>query len=88
MVTPALHLLKNVFYGSLGGTYKVAPSSTVGVVYDYRPAITPNGSAVSEATAFVNYKLTPNWKAQGYLVKGFADGSPDYGLGALVSYVF
>lgn len=80
--------LKNVFYGSLGGTYKVLPSSTVGVVYDYRPAITSNGSAVSEATAFVNYKLTPNWKAQGYLVKGFADGSPDYGIGALVSYIF
>ena len=80
--------LKNVFYGSLGGTYKVAPSSSVGVVYDYRPAITSNGSAMSEATAFINYKLTPNWKAQGYLVKGFADGSPDYGIGALVSYVF
>lgn len=80
--------LDNVFYGSVGGTYKVAPSSTIGVVYDYRPAITRNGSIMSEATAFVNYKLNPNWKAQGYLVKGFADGSPDYGLGALVSYVF
>ena len=80
--------LDNVFYGSVGGTYKLASSSTVGVVYDYRPSISRNGSAQSEATAFVNYKLNPNWKAQGYLVKGFANGSPDYGLGALVSYVF
>lgn len=80
--------LDNVFYGSVGGTYKVASAATAGVVYDYRPAITSNGSAVSEATAFVNYKLNSNWKAQGYLVKGFADGSPDYGVGALVSYVY
>lgn len=80
--------LDNVFYGSVGGTYKVASTATAGVVYDYRPAITRNGSAVSEATAFVNYKLNPSWKAQGYLVKGFADGSPDYGVGALVSYVY
>lgn len=80
--------LDNVFYGSVGGTYKVASAAIAGVVYDYRPAITSNGSAVSEATAFVNYKLNSNWKAQGYLVKGFADGSPDYGVGALVNYVY
>lgn len=80
--------LDNVFYGSIGGSYKLSPEASAGLVYDYRPAITRNGSAVSEATAFVNYKLTQNWKTQGYLVKGFADGSPDYGVGALVSYVY
>ena len=80
--------LDNVFYGSVGGTYKLAPEATAGLEYDYRPAITSNGSPVSEMTAFVNYKVTSNWKAQGYLVKGFADGSPDYGVGALLSYVY
>ena len=80
--------LDNVFYGSVGGTYKLAPQATAGLVYDYRPAITSNGSPVSEMTVFVNYKVTSNWKAQGYLVKGFADGSPDYGVGALLGYVY
>lgn len=80
--------LDNVFYGSLGGTYKIAPQASAGLIYDYRPAITTNGSAISEMTAFVNYKMTSSWKAQGYLVKGFSDGSPDYGVGALVSYVY
>jgi hypothetical protein len=80
--------LDNVFYGSLGGNYKLAPQTSAGLMYDYRPAITANGSAVSEMTAFLNYKMTSNWKAQGYLVKGFSDGSPDYGLGALVGYVY
>ena len=80
--------LDNVFYGSVGGTYKIAPGTSAGVIYDYRPAITSNGSAVSEATAFVNHKISDSWKAQAYLVKGFTNGSPDYGVGALVGYVF
>ena len=80
--------LDNVFFGSVGGSYKIAPGTSAGVIYDYRPAITSNGSAISEATAFVNHKISDNWKAQAYLVKGFSSGSPDYGVGALVSYVF
>ena len=80
--------LDNVFFGSVGGSYKIASGTSAGVIYDYRPAITSNGSAVSEATAFVNHKISDNWKAQAYLVKGFANGSPDYGVGALVGYIF
>ena len=80
--------LDNVFFGSIGGSYKVARSTSTGVIYDYRPAITSNGSVISEATAFVNHKISDHWKAQGYLVKGFANGSPDYSVGALVGYVF
>lgn len=80
--------LKDVFFGSVGGTYKFSPDMSVGLTYDYRPSISSAGSELSEATGFVNYKFSTNWKAQGYLVKGFADGSPDYGIGALVSYVF
>ena len=80
--------LDNVFFGSVGGSYKIVPGTSAGIIYDYRPAITRNGSAISEATAFVSHKFSDNWKSQAYLVKGFSNGSPDYGVGALVSYVF
>ena len=80
--------LKNVFFGSIGGTYKLAPATGVGLVYDYRPAITSTGAKISEVTAFVNHKINNDWKAQAYAVKGFSDGSPDYGVGALISYTF
>jgi hypothetical protein len=80
--------LDNVFFGSVGGTYKLAADTSAGVIYDYRPSISRSGSELSELTAFVNHKISQDWKAQGYLVKGFADGSPDYGVGALVSYAF
>lgn len=80
--------LDNVFFGSVGGSYKIISGTSAGVLYDYRPAITSNGSVVSEVTAFINHKINENWKSQAYLVKGFANGSPDYGIGALVGYVF
>lgn len=80
--------LNNVFFGSVGGIYKLTPDTSAGLIYDFRPKITDNGSNLSEMTAFVNHKISQTWKAQGYLVKGFANGSPDYGVGGLVSYAF
>ena len=80
--------LDNVFFASVGGVYKLAPNTSTGLIYDYRPATSSSGSAVSEMMAFISQKITDHWKAQGYLVGGFADGSPDYGVGALVGYVF
>lgn len=80
--------LDNVFYGSIGGMYKIAPEASLGAVYDYRPSLTSAGASISEVMGYANYKLTQNWKAQAYLSKGFSDGSPDYGVGALVSYMY
>lgn len=85
---PSFVNLDNVFYGSLGGAYRLAPKTSVGVIYDYRPKITPNGSPISEAVAFVTHTITDQWKAQAYVVSGFSDGSPDIGGGALISFVF
>lgn len=79
---------KNVVYWSVGASYKLSQPTTVGVAYDYRPAIVSNGSHVSEATAFVSQKLSQDWKLQLYGVKGFSIGSPDWGLGAVLAYSF
>lgn len=85
---PDFGTLDNVFYGSIGGAYKLSPSTNIGAIYDYRPKITDAGSEISELLSFVSHKLTDAWKMQGYFVKGFSDGSPDYGGGAMLSYSF
>jgi len=85
---PSFGTLDNVFYGSLGGAYRLSPATSAGVIYDYRPKITDTGSEISEALAFVSHKLSEQWKAQAYLVKGFSDGSPDYGGGLMLGYSF
>ena len=50
--------------------------------------VVTGGSKVSEATAFVTQKLSPATKLQAYVIAGFADGSPDRGVGLLFSASF
>jgi len=85
---PSFGTLDNVFYGSAGGAYKLTDTTSIGAIYDYRPKITDAGSEISEVLSFVSHKLTEQWKLQGYFVKGFSDGSPDYGGGAMLGYTF
>jgi hypothetical protein len=46
------------------------------------------GGKVSEATLFWSNRLSPQWKLQVYGVVGFADASPDAGIGALLERRF
>lgn len=85
---PSYATLDNVFYGSVGGAYKLTQKTSVGAIYDYRPRITDAGSEISEVLSFVSHKLSDQWKMQAYFVKGFSDGSPDYGGGAMLGYSF
>ena len=80
--------LKNVFYGSLGGAYRVSADTSAGLAYDFRPAITSGGGEISELTAFVTRRLSREWKVQPYLVLGFGKASPDWGAGAQLAYSF
>ncbi|HEY1286878.1 MAG TPA: transporter [Burkholderiales bacterium] len=80
--------LKDVFYASIGASYRMSSQQAVGVAYDYRPAIVDGGGKVSEATLFWSNRLSPQWKLQVYGVVGFADASPDAGIGALLERRF
>ena len=80
--------LKDVFYTSIGASYRMSSQQAVGFAYDYRPAIVSGGGKVSEATLFWSNRLTPQWKLQVYGVVGFADASPDAGIGALLERRF
>ena len=78
--------LRNVVYGSAGATHKLSDNTSFGAAYDWRPKVSTNGGQISEATAFVTQRLSRAWKVQLYGVKGFSTGSPDYGVGAFLSY--
>lgn len=86
--SPAGYSLNNVFYGSLGGAYKFDERNSGGVIIDLRQKASTSGSPQRDLTAYISHKIDETWKAQAYVVKGFADGSPDWGLGAMVSYAF
>jgi hypothetical protein len=79
---------RNPWFASLGSAYRFTADTSGGIMYDYRQRVTARGAHMSEATAFVSHKLTPLSRAQIYLVKGFSDGSPDWGAGALLTKGF
>lgn len=83
---PAGATLHNVLYGSLGGGYKCDPSTRFGFALDQRQKSSERGSLLREFSVYVSYGYNKNWNVQGYLLKGLANGSPDFGGGAAVSH--
>ncbi|WP_395059606.1 hypothetical protein [Polaromonas sp.] len=80
--------LRNVFSFNAGSTYKLDEKSSLGFAYDHRQKSSSTGSAQNELTAFYVHKFNKTWKTQAYLLKGFSDGSPDWGGGFSVGYAF
>lgn len=80
--------LNNVVYGSLGAAYRVSAATSAGAAYDFRGRIVDGGARVSELVAFVSRSLSADLKLQFYVLKGFADASPDHGVGAVLSHTY
>jgi len=75
--------IDNVFYTSIGDSYRFSPDTSFGAFYDARQATTEFNDGVSELTGFVSHRLTPKWRLMSYLVAGFSDASPDWGVGVM-----
>lgn len=86
--SPAAYTLNNVFYGSLGGSYKLAPKTSAGLVFYMRQQALVNGYPQREALLFVDQKVEKKWDLQAYLLKGFSNGSPNIGAGVSAAYLF
>ena len=80
--------LEDVLSASVGGSYKLNDRDTAGVVYDWRDKVSATSSNISEFTAFWSRRLDRQWKGQVYVLKGFSNGSPDWGVGASAAYAF
>lgn len=80
--------LRNVFSLTAGSVFKMDEKNNAGFAYDYRQKSSATSAAQSELTAFYVHKFDKSWKTQTYLLKGFSDGSPDWGAGVSVGYAF
>jgi hypothetical protein len=80
--------LKNGFNANIGADYKLGASDNIGAYYYYRERIADTGASQSELTAYWNHKFNDSLRVQAYALAGFADGSPDYGVGASLKYSF
>jgi hypothetical protein len=80
--------LNDVFGANVGASYKLDSHSSFGAYYDYREKASDTSFARNELTGYYAYKFASGWKAQAYVTKGFTDGSPEWGVGATVTYSF
>lgn len=74
--------LENAPYYGLGFSQKLDAANSLGMSFDGRQRVTPGGAPRRELTAFWNRRMDRAMRLQAYVLKGFADGSPDWGIGA------
>jgi hypothetical protein len=86
--SPAGVTLKKVPYGTIGASQKLSSATSAGVMLDMAKSASFTGSDQREATIYISQKITPNTKVQANLLKGFANGSPDFGGGIMITGYF
>ena len=85
--TPAFPL-DDVFSYTLGASYRLDDRDSLGAYYDERERVTSSAAPLREVTAFWSHRIDRAWKAQAYVLKGLANGSPDWGAGLSAAYSF
>jgi len=81
---PAGVTYKDVFYGRLDVEHDFA-RNTVGVAFDTQQATVPGGDAPARLSGYLTTHLGKHSKLTGYLLRGFSDASPDWGMGVTFS---
>jgi hypothetical protein len=80
--------LNSVLNGTAGASYKLDERNSAGLSLDTRERASPSGSPRRELSAFWTQRIDRTWKMQAYVLKGFSNGSPDWGVGASFAHAF
>jgi hypothetical protein len=79
---------ENVGNLGVGASHRLASGDSIGVSLDMRQRGHPAPLPQRELTGFWNHRIDRAWRTQAYVLKGFADGSPDWGAGVSAAYAF
>lgn len=85
MGNPTGIMFNNPWFTSVGAGYAVTQSTRIGLAYDFRQTLIDGTANFSELLAFVNYNVSEQSRVQMYVLKGFTDNSPDFGMGATLN---
>jgi hypothetical protein len=77
--------LRNTPYGTLGLSEKLSDMESAGIMLDVAKSPSAASGDQREVTLFVSQKTSANTKVQFNILKGFASGSPNVGIGAMVT---
>jgi len=80
--------LSNVFFGEAGAALKVSDGLNLGAIFHASQAASPVSGPERDVTGYLTQQLSERWKLQIYGDHGFANGSPDWGGGAMATLRF
>jgi len=80
--------LNDVFFGSLGLSYKASRQTSTGVNLYLKDKTASTRSNTRQLSAYVSHKLDSNWKLLGYVLTGLSENTPDLGGGFSLAYQF
>jgi hypothetical protein len=80
--------LKNAVNYGIGASQKMNERDSVGASVDGRQKASVGGAPQRELTLFWNRRLERDMRFQAYVLFGFANGSPDFGLGVSAAKTF
>lgn len=86
--SPAGVDMNNVVYGTLGGDYRFTDSFSGGAEMRLSRKPSATGAEQRELAVYASHRIGESLNVRGYVLKGFADGSPDSGFGVMVSSGF
>ena len=78
----------NVGYLGVGASHRLDSGDSVGLSLDMRQRGQPAPLPQHELTAFWTRRIAAAWRTQAYMLKGFADGSPNCVAGVSAAYAF
>jgi len=76
--------LRNGWAANACVKYRLNGTNDIDFTYDYRQPISAFGFKQSELSIALGHMVSANWRVVLYGVKGLADGSPDWAIGATI----
>ncbi|MFN0318116.1 MAG: hypothetical protein ACKVQA_24070 [Burkholderiales bacterium] len=80
--------LRNPFFLGLGLGVRFSDVTSLRAEYEYREKLRDTSDPRSELKFLIQQRITQNARAGAYVIVGFSDNSPDWGLGVTASYRF
>jgi len=78
--------LNNTTLAIVGGNYRLTPSLRAGLDFYYQQASYSGLDDQKELSVFIGYKLNDSQYLRTYLLQGYGDNSPDWGVGVMVTF--
>ncbi len=80
--------LENAVNYGIGASQKLNDEDSLGISLDGRQKASVGGAPQRELTLFWNRRMDRDTRFQAYTLFGFANGSPDFGVGASIAKAF